>query len=69
MLFLDVQVEHCDSGTVIHKKQKPMHTGVYSNWSSFFSWNYKRNLVKLAFETSLCNSQFLQNYERTFPTY
>jgi len=43
-----------------------MHTGLHSNWSSFFPWHYKKS-CELAFETRLC--KFFQNHARIFPMY
>jgi len=45
MPFVDVLVERCESGIVIRTYPQHTHTGLYSNWSSFVPWHYKRNFV------------------------
>jgi len=46
MPFLDMLVEYCESGICIRTCRKPMHAGIYGNWSSFIPWHYERNCAK-----------------------
>jgi len=73
-------VELCKSGVGIRTCRKPMHTGLYGNWSSFVPLHYKNILLANSYgsvhEDSqciktmlMCNgfpANFLDDYVRSF---